>query len=230
MFFSCSEPLKNRTRLSSCQISDNQDLSFMSWGTSSLKKQQKYLQWVWVTHPNSTRRTLTISLDDFRFRTKYCYEQDPKFLDFIFPKKLTMRGIFLWDTEVCFLALFGLPDTSTQPRVSSCCLGWVIKAHCLGCCQTLTTMAMSILIVDNNVDHLTLTMSKVTRASWKSLIDNILTALSAVLCVVWYRPHHVLRTGLTFGDLRLGSLFIIHMHGEITILDVYGSMQIGIAN
>ena len=58
---------------------------------------QKYLQWVRVTHPNLTYRTLISPPGIFRFRKNDCYEQGPNFLILSpeFSSQLTMRGIFL---------------------------------------------------------------------------------------------------------------------------------------
>ena len=73
-----------------------------------------------------------------------------------------------WASRHCLVFL-----RPAQPRDPSCCLGHYylntldntcdVKYHC---CQTLTTKTMTILIVDKNVDHLTLAMLKVTKTSW----------------------------------------------------------------
>ena len=58
---------------------------------------RKHLQWVRVTHPNSTYRTLNFPATVFRFQKNDCYEQDPNILALWpeFSSKLAMRGTFL---------------------------------------------------------------------------------------------------------------------------------------
>ena len=73
---------------------------------------------------------------------------------------------------------------------------------------------MFIQVVDKNFDHVSLNMLNVAKASWNSFIQYILKAFSAVICAVCCIPH-VWNTDLRFEDLRLGSLFITHMHGEL---------------
>ena len=60
-------------------------------------KFQKFLQWVRVTHPSSTHRTLEFPATVFRFQKNDCYEQDPNILTLWpeFSSKVAMRGIFL---------------------------------------------------------------------------------------------------------------------------------------
>ena len=85
-------------------------------------------------------------------------------------------------------------------------------------CQTLTTKAMSILLADKNVDHLTLTMLKVTKTSRHFKIP-----------FAQYTYPTFLHTDLTFGDLRIGRLFMAHMH-KYRNQKLDGSMQIGITS
>ena len=73
--------------------------------------------------------------------------------------------------------------------------------------------------VDTNLDHVSLNMLKVAKASWNSFIQYISKAFSAVSSQHSFAQYDAdptfLHTDLRFEELRLGSLFITHMHGEL---------------
>ena len=103
---------------------------------------QKYLQWVRVTHPNSTYRTLIFPPGVFRFRKNDCYEQGPNILTLWpeFSSKLAMRGIFLWHRGV-LLGTFWSSWCQHSQKIRAVVWVSVIKSHWI------TLVTLSIIVV-----------------------------------------------------------------------------------
>ena len=84
---------------------------------------QKYLQWVRVTHPNSTYRTLIFPPGVFRFRKNDCYEQGPNILT-LWPE-FSQKARDAWNLTVkpwCASRHFLVFLMPAQPKDPSCCL------------------------------------------------------------------------------------------------------------
>ena len=103
---------------------------------------QKYLQWVRVTHPNSTHRTLIFPPGVFRFRKNDCYEQDSNILVLWpeFSSKLAMRGIFLWHRGRLLGTVWSSWRQNSQ-EIRAVVWVRVIKAHWI------TLVTLSIIVV-----------------------------------------------------------------------------------